>query len=333
MREIRLPSRPPYTYPLDLLVPPRLPRVSAWFAFNNLACLRGLAERRLGRAGKVVYWPVDFVADRFGGGSLTKAYDFVDRLCCNQADARFELAEAAMHGRSSRHHLLDGRGAPTTFVPIGAWVKETPRVPPDGIRTRRVLFLGHLVERTGVRLIVGALARLREHGVPVTVDVAGAGPLEGELRQAAAEARVADRLNFVGFIRRQEDVRRFLASGSVALGMYSPTDNPVTEFADPGKLKAYLAAGLPTIITNVPHNALELEAQAGAEITPYDEDALASAIERALSSEEVWRARRSAALEYARRFDWETLLPGPLATLGFSRDQPEADVADCLTAT
>src|SRR5271166_5377023 len=65
-RTFRLPARPPYTYPLDALLPLRSPRVDGWFAFNNLLSARGLLERRVGRARKVVYWAVDFVPDRFG---------------------------------------------------------------------------------------------------------------------------------------------------------------------------------------------------------------------------------------------------------------------------
>jgi glycosyltransferase involved in cell wall biosynthesis len=317
-RAVRLPSRPPYTYPLDVLVPLPGPRADAWFAFTNLSCLRGLAERRLGRAGKVVYWPVDFVAERFGNSAFTRAYDFVERICCLRADARFELAEAALRGRSARYRLTARDGAPTALVPIGAWVDEAPKVPEDGIRARRVLYLGHLIERAGVGLLVDALARLRARGVEATVDVAGSGPMEDELRRSADEAGVADWLHMRGFIGRQEEVRAFLATGSVAVGMYSPTDNPVTEFADPGKLKAYLAAGLPMVINDMPHNARELAAKAGAEVVPYDAESLANAIERALTSENEWRERRRAAIEYARRFDWETLLAEPLAALGFS---------------
>src|SRR5581483_2563669 len=79
-RAVRLPSRPPWTYPLDALVPPRPPRVDGWFGFNNLACARGLLERRLGRADTVTYWAIDFVPNRFGEGTLlTRAYEALDR--------------------------------------------------------------------------------------------------------------------------------------------------------------------------------------------------------------------------------------------------------------
>jgi glycosyltransferase involved in cell wall biosynthesis len=83
-------------------------------------------------------------------------------------------------------------------------------------------------------------------------------------------------------------------------------------------LKAYLAAGLPIVLTDVPPNARELASEAGAEIVADDPAALADAISRALTSPERWRARRASALAYARRFDWDVLLGDLLAELDLS---------------
>ena len=77
---------------------------------------------------------------------------------------------------------------------------------------------------------------------------------------------------------------------------------------DPGKLKAYLAAGLPIVLTDVPPNARELEAEAGAAVVPFDADAVADAVARLLDSPDGWRERHEAALAYAARFDWPDLL-------------------------
>ena len=68
-RATRLPLRPPLSFALDPAVPLRLPRVDTWFGFNPLACARGLVDRKVGRAGEVVLWSVDFVPDRFGRGT------------------------------------------------------------------------------------------------------------------------------------------------------------------------------------------------------------------------------------------------------------------------
>ncbi len=304
-RTVRLPVGAPYSYALDPFVPLLPPRVDAWFGFNPLACARGLAARGLGRAGRVVLWSVDFVPERFGPGTVaTRIYDRVDRLCCRRADARVELAEAARAGRNRRHGLSPG--APAHVVPMGAWVDRVPTAKPDGFDRRRAVFLGHLVARQGVDRFLDALTLLDD----VEAHIIGTGPLERELRERATGA-----VTFHGYVEDHSAVERLLSESSVAVAPYEQAAGSFTRYADPGKLKAYLAAGLPIVLTDVPPNARELASAAGAEIVADDPAALAQGISRALASPEQWQARREAALAYARRFDWNVLLDDLLAKL------------------
>jgi glycosyltransferase involved in cell wall biosynthesis len=305
-----VPLRPPASFAVDPFVPLRLPRVDAWFGFNPLACARGLVQRRLGRAGRVVLWSVDFVPDRFGPGTaLTRLYDRLDRHCCRRADARVELSGAAREARDRRHGL-DGGCAPTVVVPMGAWLDRVPTLPEDGHARRRVVFLGHLVERQGVATLVDAVAQLDD----VALDVIGTGPEEDALRARAAP--LGDRVRFHGFVPDHRDVERLLAGASLAAAPYLPDPTSFTRHADPGKLKAYLAAGLPIVLADVPPNARELAAQAGAELVPSEPDALAAAIARAHDDPTAWGARRAAALAYVRRFDWDVLFADAIPRLG-----------------
>ncbi len=311
-RSVRLPLKPPASFVLDPFVPLLPPQVDAWFGFNPLACARGLAARAQHRARRVVLWSVDFVPDRFGRGTVpTRIYDRVDRLCCLRADARIELSEAARKGRNDRHHL-SGRDAEAYVVPMGAWIDRAPTTPLDGFRQRRVVFLGHLVARQGVGTLLDAVPALDD----VAVDVIGTGPLEQELRARAERERLD--VTFHGYVADHSEVERMLSLSSVAVAPYAQTDETFTRYADPGKLKAYFAAGLPVVLTDVPPNARELESDAGAEVVADDAAALANAISRALSSPEQWRARRELALDYARRFDWNTLLGNLLSELDLS---------------
>jgi glycosyltransferase involved in cell wall biosynthesis len=317
-RAVRLPSRPPHTYPLDFLVPPWPETVDGWFGFNNLACARGLVARRMRRAGRVVYWAIDFVPDRFGPGLLTRAYDTLDRWCCLHADAWFDLTEAALEGRAWRHGLTPGTGAATRVVPIGAWLDRLPTVSADGWRRRRVVYTGHLVPRQGVKTLMEALALLAGRGVGFEARIGGRGPLEAELREAASGAALDGRVSFPGFFPDHRQVEAFLAESSVAVAPYDTSPDSFSRFADPSKLKSYIAAGLPTITTDVPPNAAELARHAGTDVVPFDPAALADAIERALDSPEEWAARRAAALEYAQRFDWARIFDGAAETAGFT---------------
>jgi glycosyltransferase involved in cell wall biosynthesis len=313
IRRVSLPARPPLTYPLDLVVPLRSPSADGWFGFNSLACARGLWSRRRGRVGTVVYWCVDFVPDRFGSGPLTAAYDALDRLCCRRADARFELSRAALEGREDRHGIPKEELAPARVVPMGAWLDRVPTTPPAGHEARTIVFLGHLVPRQGVQLLVEAMAVLPD----VKAEIIGRGPLEEDLRRAAARLGLGERVHFHGFVEDHREVERILAKASVAAAPYEPDPDSFSRFADPGKLKAYLAAGLPILLTDVPPNAQELAERGGAEIVPFSADGLAQAARRLLDSPEAWQSRRQAALLFARDFDWPAIFRPALESIGF----------------
>ena len=307
VRRVRLPSRPPLTYPLDVLVPARVPRADAWFGFNALACLSGLVPRR---ADTVVYWCVDYVEERFGPGLLTRGFNAIDGYCCRRADARFELSEHARLARDRRHR---GKAlAPAHIVPMGAWLDRVPTTPEGGQAARRVVFLGHLVERQGVATLLAALAVLDER---VSADVIGRGPMLEPLREEAARLGIAERVTFHGFVPRHEDVEGILAAGSVGVAPY--TRGSFTQFADPGKLKSYLAAGLPIVTTAVPPNASELQDAGAAILVDGSPEELAGAIERLLDAPDEWRTRRAAALRHARRYDWPVIFDDALARVGF----------------
>jgi len=257
-------------------------------------------------------WSVDFVPDRFGRGTLpTRIYDRLDRVCCRRSDARIELSEVARDARNRRHNVRSD-SAHAHVVPMGAWVDRVPTTPPDGFRRRRVVFLGHLVERQGVGTFLDALAILGG----VAGDVIGTGPLEAKLREHARSAELD--VTFHGYVTDHREVEQLLSRSSVAVAPYQQSAETFTRYADPGKLKAYLAAGLPIVLSEVPPNARELASKAGAEIVADNASAIAEGISNALASPMQWRARRESALAYARRFDWNVLLGDMLAKLDLS---------------
>jgi glycosyltransferase involved in cell wall biosynthesis len=317
-RTLRLPSRTPYTYTLDPFIPFWPERVDCWVGFNNLAAGRGLLQRGLGRAGKVVYWAIDFVPDRFGRGLLTRSYDALDAFCCRNVDKRFEVSQAALEARSERHGLSPEDAAPADVAPMGAWLAHVPVAPDDAWRKRRVLFLGHLVPRQGVGKLLDAFDILLSRGVDFTAEIAGHGPLLEELRGRAARTRLSDRVTFVGFIGDPRRLEKFVASGSIAVAPYDTAADSFTRFADPSKVRAYMAGGLPVVMTDVPPNADELAAEGGAELVPYTAEGLADGIARVLSSAEDWQRRRRAALTYAGGFDWELIVGRALESVGFA---------------
>ena len=314
-RSVGSPLTPPVSYIVDPFIPLRHPRVDVWFGFNPLACVRGLVARRLRRARRVVLWSVDFVPDRFGRGTAqTKLYDQLDRLCCERADARVELSEVARAARNRRHRLPPDRAA-AHVVPMGAWLERVPTVAERGHEARRLVLLAHLVHRQGADVLLDALAVLKARAARITADIIGTGPLEGELRARARALGIDDIVTFHGFVGDHREVERLLASASVGMAPYRPGETNFTAFADPGKLKAYLAAGLPILMTDVPPNAHELAQNGSATIVPFEATAIAEAVLRVVDSPASWKRMSAAARAHARGFDWTMLLDELLARL------------------
>ncbi len=240
---VRLPLGPPLSFLADPLVPPAPPAVDVWFGFNPLACGRGLVARRQGRAGRVVLWSVDFVPDRFGPGTApTRIYDRLDRLCCTRADARIELSEAAREARNDRHGLRSRRRARPRRAdgrlarPRADDAARRPRAPPGRLPRAPRPAAGRRRPAGGA----GAATRSRRRGD-------GRRDRRRPARRRAARARPCPgprRCRTLPRLRRPTIARRrLLADASVAVAPYRPPTTRSRAYADPGKLKAYLASG------------------------------------------------------------------------------------------
>ncbi len=151
---------------------------------------------------------------------------------------------------------------------MGAWLSRVPVAPDDSWQKRKILFLGHLVPRQGVAMLLESFAVLHNRGVEFIAEIAGHGPLFDQLQAQTARLGLADRVKFVGFIGDHRQLEEFVASGSVAVAPYDTAEDSFTRFADPSKVRAYMAGGLPVVMTDVPPNADELAAEGGAELVP-----------------------------------------------------------------
>lgn len=316
VNKYRAPNKPPFTYPLDFVIPLRLPKADVWFGFNNLAALRGLGQRRKGRVKKVVYWGVDFVPQRFGKSKATSVYDKVDKKVCEEVDLWVDLSEAARSGRAKYHGLAKKDQAPSIVAPMGAWFDETPKLHEKSWDAQKVVYLGHLVERQGVKTLIDALAIVAQKNRKMSADVVGGGPLLEELKKQTKRLGLQKTITFHGFVKDHKEVDKILATGTVAAAPYKVYKESFTQFADPGKLKAYLGAGLPIVLTPVPPNTQELKQARAALVVNDSAQALAAGLERILNQKTVWQKAHKASLKLAEEFDWNKIMHRTLVKIG-----------------
>src|SRR5690606_254807 len=90
------------------------------------------------------------------------------------------------------------------IIPFGAAIEATEASPPaeEHLHTGlRLLFVGRLVERKGVHVLLDALALLPEEP-PIRLDVVGDGPEREALERRARALGIQERVSFHGYISR-----------------------------------------------------------------------------------------------------------------------------------
>lgn len=304
----RRPHHPPFTYLFDITAPFRPPKCDVWIGFNCVATFQGLMMKRFGRASAVVHWNVDFVPRRFNNPILNSIYEHLDSYCWRESDVHVELTANALEARA-RHYGVT-ISAKDQVVPMGSWPSETNRIIQANHALQKIVFVGHLVPRMGLETAIKAMSAVRVKCPRATLRIIGDGPDNARLRELVRQLELDDAVSFSGFLERSEEVEEELSSATVAIAPYELAPDNFTAFADPGKLKMYVGAGLPILTTNVAPFAQELFMSGAAEEVFPDEDSIACSLIKTLEDEGRWNQMRSAAQVVGERYSWPSILEG-----------------------
>ena len=159
-------------------------------------------------------------------------------------------------------------------------------------------FIGSLTGYEGVDLIIKAVSRLINAGLPLSLIIVGAGYAEKDLKKLASGAEAGRHIHFTGKVPF-EQVNRYYSL--VDIFPFPRKDLPVCRLVPPLKIlesmamdKAVIASNLPPLTEIVTHE------QTGLICEPDDEHSLAQAIEELASSDELRSKLGQRAGQWAR---------------------------------
>lgn len=197
---------------------------------------------------------------------------------------------------------------PTRIIPFGAAAPAVDATPPRARAAgepMRLLFVGRLVQRKGVRVLMDAMAR---SDVGDRLVVVGDGPLREGLEERAREVGIGERVEFTGPIPADELARRFAETDALVLPAVRDDKGDVEGLGV--VLIEALAAGRPVIASRSGGIVdIVLDGETGLLVPPGDAAALAAAIGR-------YRDEPALAAELARRgaehvrseFSWDGIV-------------------------
>jgi glycosyltransferase involved in cell wall biosynthesis len=198
------------------------------------------------------------------------------------------------------------------IIPFGAAVEATeprPSPPHEGLR---LLFVGRLVERKGVHVLLDALARLP--AVPrVRLEVVGEGSERPALESQAAALGLSDRVKFHGFVSDAELASHLEAADCLVLPAVTDAKGDVEGLGV--VLLEAMSFGRP-VIASAAGGIVDVvrSGETGLLVPPGDVAALASAIARfAADPGEVERMGAEARQDVRARFSWDTIVDSLVA--------------------
>ena len=245
--------------------------------FSYLARLRGLVERIV----------VSYHAMGDTGGTRQVVPYLLPLL--RRADALLAVAQV------QKDYLVEVEGLPRERIQVIHNGVDTKRYRPPAAEERQriraelgfgvddvvLIAVASLKPLKQIDVLLRAVARLSQAGLPVRVVVAGDGSERAALASLAAQLGLAERVWFAGL---RDDVERLLQASDVFV-LASRTE------AFPNVVLEAMATGLPVVTTDVGSVREMVEDGSSATVVPSgDETALATAIAR-LASDAPERAR------------------------------------------
>lgn len=294
-------------------------RIDLFIGVDNLNAFAGLCLRRMGLVKAVAFYVIDYVPQRFENHALNDIYHWIDKFCCYHVDCIWNVSAAMMEARRTKWRSLDGC-APSLVVPLGCNFERIERLPITMINRHDVVFLGTLAPEQGVNWLLETWSIIRARVPDANLVIVGGGEQEEALKQQANRLGIESSVKFLGFVPDDVEVERTLAKCGVGVAPYAADEASFKRYADPGKVKLYLAAGLPVVITNVPPIAQVIhEAEAGFAIN-HEDGELTEAIVTLLTQDDIYERYRANAIQFAARFSWNRIFGEALSqTLRLAR--------------
>jgi glycosyltransferase involved in cell wall biosynthesis len=190
-------------------------------------------------------------------------------------------------------------------VPHGVHFNRIRRLPFERIHKREIIYMGTLFKRQGVQLVIESLPEAIRKFPEIKFIVIGKGPYELVLKKLAKKLRVEKYVEFLGYISNHAVMENRIARAALAVALYDKKYDDFSYYGTPGKIKNYLGAGVPIVMTDVPYGVKEIEdAQCGF-IVKYSKEDLVDKLVNFFSNENIMKNYRINAIKFVKEYDWD----------------------------
>ncbi len=281
----------------------RFGTIDLYVGVDNINASVGVLLQKIGLVKRTVFYTIDYIPHRFHSEFFNTIYHTIDGFAVKNADVVWNLSSIMQRERAKIGLSSLEISKKQKIVPMGTDA-AVPPLPFAEIDRYHIAHMGHLTRKQGVQLVIKAIPSIVKRIPRFHFNIIGGGPMEEELKRLAHKLTVSQYITFYGFIRSHEKVEKLLAANSVSIAPYVDSEDNFVRYTDPGKVKAYLAVGLPIILTKVPDIWKEIvKYKAGIAVADTPR-ALAGEIVGLLLDEKKLREYRRNAVKLGQKYAW-----------------------------
>lgn len=266
---------------------------------NPLNVSAGVVLKKLGIVKKTVFYVIDYTPARFNSQFLNFWYQYFCKFSAKYTDYIWNLTQRMANvwrkfGVKTEKNIVVPGG-------INFHIKKRRFFSDDNIR---LVFFGHLVESKGIKLIIEAFAKLVNKSSRYRLIIIGGGDLEGYIKNRIHELNLENFIVFFGFLPEYEVALDIISECHIGLALYKPSNDNITVYADPLKIKEYLSCDIPVIMTKVPEIAEEIQREEAGIVIDYHEDALVEGVLRLMEKYGKYKMNVG---KIRKKYKWDSL--------------------------
>lgn len=272
---------------------------------GNINALAGLFLKRLGITKKVVFYCIDYIPKRFNSKVLNFIYHYIDMYVTQNSDVTWNLSPRMKEARNKKWGKNLGN---QVTVPIGIWYDRIAQNRAKKYNKHEIIYLGTILEKQGLDMCIEAISALSKTIKDIKLTIIGSGPYESVIKAMVKKRKLENRVEFLGYIPDHKNVEKKLSKAALAFALYNPKKDIFSYYADPGKIKSYLACGLPILLTDIPYIAKLVHEKRCGLIVKYDLTDITKTIEDFFKSPKKVDEYKQNAIMFAKKYNWPTVI-------------------------
>lgn len=223
-----------------------------FIGLEGVYVLCGIVLKKMGKVRTVVYYVSDYAPNRFGKTVLNTLYLWLDRFCVRHADFTWDVSPAMLEARL-KAGLDPNIAHKVIHVPNALFPTQIAVLPLSKRIPNSLVYMGILDGDQGSDFAIRIMQNVIKKIPNASLHIIGGTKKDVErLKKIVKSLRLEKHIVLYGFVADNDEMARLVRQCMVGVAPYRSFADSFRWYGDAGKIRQYVASGLPVVTTHVP---------------------------------------------------------------------------------